>query len=141
MEGMEEPATKTSNTVVSGGVFWSCLVPIDLEIVQKLHTISANFVKYWGKPLLNIMRTREVDRDMGIGQAEAIYRCLECTGGPLLCRACLCKVHRCLPFHLIERWNGSFFEKQTLALAGFVLRLGHHGLPCVTVTANKPHSP
>ncbi|KAJ7292244.1 hypothetical protein C8J57DRAFT_1445287 [Mycena rebaudengoi] len=58
------------------------------------------------------------------GVAE--YRCKTCfSGGELLCRSCLLSEHRQLPFHQVERWDGSFFHHTTLKEAGLTVQLGH----------------
>ena len=47
------------------------------------------------------------------------------------------RAHRNLPFHWLEVWNGSFFERCDLADHGFVLYLGHHGSPCAHIPRNE----
>ncbi|KAJ6486562.1 hypothetical protein C8R47DRAFT_979565, partial [Mycena vitilis] len=61
------------------------------------------------------------------GSAE--YRCNDCLGGgELLCRSCLLLGHQQLPFHRIEHWTGTTFERQSLKDIGLRIQLGHwHG--------------
>lgn len=63
---------------------------------------------------------------------EATYRCIYCFANPQLCQGCIISTHTNCPFHLIERWNGDFFQPATLMDIGFTLHLGHAGLPCPT---------
>jgi hypothetical protein len=76
-------------------------------------------------------------------QRDGIWKCLDCTGRPTQCRFCCVKTHTCLPFHRVEKWNGSFFKPTWLWKAGVVIRLGHSGLPCPMATneteLNSPH--
>ncbi|KAF7306198.1 CxC2 domain-containing protein [Mycena indigotica] len=45
--------------------------------------------------------------------------------GALSCQACVLQAHHALPFHRIEQWNGSFFEKRQLKALGLRIQLGH----------------
>ena len=38
--------------------------------------------------------------------------------------------HKLLPFHRIQKWNGTYFAKTTLHDQGYILHLGHHGGMC-----------
>ncbi|KAJ3523525.1 hypothetical protein NM688_g8716 [Phlebia brevispora] len=106
-----------------------------------IHMVTENFVQKYAQPLLNEFCALEYDADLGkpcFGCFEkqgsnsqvAIYRCRECIAGPLLCAACMIEAHRWLPFHPIEKHNGTFFERLTLFDIGLVLFLGHRGMPC-----------
>ena len=61
---------------------------------------------------------------------DALYRCTECWDTGSFCASCLIEAHKHLWFHWIERWNGQFFVRYDMASIGFVIYLGHHGLPC-----------
>ncbi|THU93273.1 hypothetical protein K435DRAFT_670546, partial [Dendrothele bispora CBS 962.96] len=62
---------------------------------------------------------------------EIAYRCLDCLGGDLKCQDCCVKEHQSHPLHIIEKWNGVFFEEVSLKSLGLVVQLGHHhGSPC-----------
>ncbi|KAJ6575718.1 hypothetical protein DFH09DRAFT_1260865 [Mycena vulgaris] len=68
--------------------------------------------------------TYSICRDCAVGKAE--YRCRDCLGGgEMLCRGCTVKHHRQLPFHRIQRWNGSYFSRKTLKKLGLRIQLGH----------------
>ncbi|KAJ7442097.1 hypothetical protein B0H11DRAFT_1724840, partial [Mycena galericulata] len=60
---------------------------------------------------------------------NADHRCSDCLGGgELLCSRCILNGHRQLPFHKIQRWTGSIFERRTLKALGLRIQLGHwHG--------------
>ncbi|KAJ6448587.1 hypothetical protein C8R45DRAFT_1132896 [Mycena sanguinolenta] len=56
----------------------------------------------------------------------ADHRCVFCMGGgELLCPACIVSAHCQLPFHTIQRWTGSSFERRTLKDMGLQIQLGH----------------
>ncbi|KAI0037995.1 hypothetical protein FA95DRAFT_1506217, partial [Auriscalpium vulgare] len=57
-------------------------------------------------------------------------KCVDCTGGVLMCRACTVKAHISSPFHRLQRWTGSFFDKYSLREAGLRIQLGHDGHAC-----------
>ncbi|KAJ6548492.1 hypothetical protein B0H19DRAFT_952706, partial [Mycena capillaripes] len=59
-------------------------------------------------------------------KGAADHRCLNCLGGGrLLCRSCILSSHSELPFHKIEIWTGSSFERETLKKLGLCIQLGH----------------
>ncbi|KAJ3575541.1 hypothetical protein NP233_g1026 [Leucocoprinus birnbaumii] len=60
----------------------------------------------------------------------ALYRCSDCFHSEETCSDCILTQHRYLPFHRIQTWTGTHFENTTLATLGYVLHLGHEGLPC-----------
>ncbi|EJD38643.1 hypothetical protein AURDEDRAFT_41587, partial [Auricularia subglabra TFB-10046 SS5] len=43
-----------------------------------------------------------------------LYRCIDCFGSPVQCGHCFHKGHRLLPFHAVEKWNGSSFQELPL---------------------------
>lgn len=57
-------------------------------------------------------------------------QCLDCFGTPALCKVCMVKTHKCLPFHKIEIWKGNCFLPTQLMQIGYLLYLGHNGGPC-----------
>lgn len=61
---------------------------------------------------------------------QGLYRCRDCQHAQLQCKACLHSSHRNLPSHRVRRWNGRFFQDDSLKKAGCILDLGHDGLPC-----------
>lgn len=61
---------------------------------------------------------------------EAIYRCVDCFLPDLVCRACCVRRHRALPFHIIERWTGSYFIRTPLRELGLRIQLNHETMAC-----------
>lgn len=80
--------------------------------------------------------------------SPAIYQCKGCFGRELVCKDCIVKRHKLLPFHRIQvkcislnvelestdnnfsdcqQWNGSFFESVSLKSVGLVIQLNHRG--------------
>ncbi|KAF8202794.1 hypothetical protein K438DRAFT_1581032, partial [Mycena galopus ATCC 62051] len=58
--------------------------------------------------------------------AAADHRCTSClSGGELMCSACVVAAHRQMPFHRIEHWTGSLFERRSLKQMGLRIQLGH----------------
>lgn len=64
------------------------------------------------------------------GNSPAVYRCTECFQSEPSCSACMLRSHCWLPFHHVEKWNGSYFDKTTLDELGHTLFLGHNGHRC-----------
>ncbi|KAJ7780820.1 hypothetical protein DFH07DRAFT_950044 [Mycena maculata] len=60
---------------------------------------------------------------------SAVYRCMEClSGGGLVCKSCIVERHQRLPLHVVQHWNGGFFERKALKDLGLRIQLGHwHG--------------
>ena len=44
-------------------------------------------------------------------------------------------MHHRLPFHVVRKWNGHFFENTDLKDMGVVLHTGHQGSPCPNGTS------
>lgn len=61
---------------------------------------------------------------------EANWRCLDCFAGPGYCTECCRTSHSRDPFHRIERWTGTFYERSWLWKVGSVIHLGHQGDRC-----------
>ncbi|KXN84844.1 Transcription elongation factor SPT5 [Leucoagaricus sp. SymC.cos] len=59
-----------------------------------------------------------------------LYRCLECFYSIPVCRTCIKAQHINHPFHHIQRWTGTYFERSSLHALNFVIHLGHNGEPC-----------
>ncbi|KAI0755879.1 hypothetical protein BC629DRAFT_1273085, partial [Irpex lacteus] len=59
------------------------------------------------------------------------YRCKDCDGGGLLCKACMVRDHRVQGLHRIEMWKTTgFFKRTSLCELGLKLHLGHGGAKC-----------
>ena len=63
-------------------------------------------------------------------EADGSWRCLTCTGCPVLCLNCCHQSHRLQPFHRVQSWSGSFFQPAWLYQAGLKLYFGHGGARC-----------
>ncbi|TDL13597.1 hypothetical protein BD410DRAFT_735152, partial [Rickenella mellea] len=61
---------------------------------------------------------------------EPAFRCVDCLGTSMYCEGCLRERHKALPFHRIQRWTGTFFEKTSLYSIGLRVQLGHGGDTC-----------
>ncbi|KAF9555270.1 hypothetical protein CPC08DRAFT_766080 [Agrocybe pediades] len=57
----------------------------------------------------------------------SLFRCTDCDGMELFCRACVLNNHRRSALHRLEEWDLTlrFFVKTTLRNLGYVFRLGH----------------
>ena len=74
------------------------------------------------------------DNDNSCGTCQetgnVIYRCSDCFYTGLFCHDCCLKDHARHPFHWISQWNGQYFKPITLRDIGYVVYLGHGGIPC-----------
>jgi len=57
-------------------------------------------------------------------------RCLDCMGRSPVCRDCCLELHRRMPFHRIQAWNGEYWEAGDLDKLGLVIAMGHGGELC-----------
>ncbi|KAH9852416.1 hypothetical protein C2E23DRAFT_868595 [Lenzites betulinus] len=67
---------------------------------------------------------------------RAVARCHECGQKAPQCVDCIVKDHQHLPFHWIDHWNGTFFERVGLAELGHIIHLGHGNAPCPNLPTN-----
>ncbi|KAI6118046.1 hypothetical protein F5141DRAFT_1000067, partial [Pisolithus sp. B1] len=63
-------------------------------------------------------------------EAEGSVQCMSCAGVHAWCSPCTVKVHRNLPFHKVQRWNGAHYQPTSLMDLGFLWHIGHGGDPC-----------
>ncbi|KAG2140526.1 uncharacterized protein EDB93DRAFT_1241867 [Suillus bovinus] len=56
---------------------------------------------------------------------EPKYRCRDCFGMEMYCQHCTVECHQSSPLHVIEEWNGSFFQCTHLKSLGLCVQLGH----------------
>lgn len=61
------------------------------------------------------------------------WRCKDCHLRPLLCRSCCRRSHTNLPFHVLERWTGTFFQRAALWEVGLTLTIPHLDGICPTL--------
>jgi hypothetical protein len=82
--------------------------------------------------ILSVEALTDNEKCCGSCQAvdNAIYRCLDCFYTGLFCQDCCLKDHARHPFHRISQWNGHYFKPATLQDIGYIMHLGHGGLPC-----------
>lgn len=64
------------------------------------------------------------------GSSAAQYRCLQCFFAVPCCQQCIIASHIHNPFHHIQCWTGTHFERTSLGSLGFSLNLGHASLRC-----------
>ncbi|KIK18672.1 hypothetical protein PISMIDRAFT_50410, partial [Pisolithus microcarpus 441] len=62
--------------------------------------------------------------------------CMSCTGVHAWCGPCAVKAHRNLPFHKVQRWNGTHYQATSLMELGFLWHVGHGGVPCPRAQEN-----
>ncbi|KAI6099228.1 hypothetical protein EDD16DRAFT_1490163 [Pisolithus croceorrhizus] len=55
---------------------------------------------------------------------------MSCAGVHAWCGPCAVKVHRNLPFHKVQRWNGTHYQPTSLMDLCFLWHIGHGGDPC-----------
>ncbi|KAI6008944.1 hypothetical protein EDC04DRAFT_2610794 [Pisolithus marmoratus] len=105
---------------------------------SRRHTKSQNdFVREWlpwRAEYLNVISEGEQLAKAGIceqcEEAEGSVWCMSCTGVHAWCGPCAVKAHRNLPFHKVQRWNGTHYEPTSLMELGFLWHIGHGGDPC-----------
>ncbi|KAG8721660.1 hypothetical protein FRC08_011325 [Ceratobasidium sp. 394] len=66
------------------------------------------------------------------------YLCRTCVASSPCCKQCLLAGHSQSPSHFIRKWNGNFWESQSLAELGLVLSLRHEGRHCPLSDATVP---
>ncbi|KAI6008061.1 hypothetical protein EDC04DRAFT_2582223, partial [Pisolithus marmoratus] len=54
-------------------------------------------------------------------------QCMSCIGMHAWCGPCAVKAHRNLPFHKVQRWNGTHYQATSLMALGFSWHVGHGG--------------
>ncbi|KAI6160720.1 hypothetical protein EDD17DRAFT_1421617, partial [Pisolithus thermaeus] len=88
----------------------------------------------WRAEYLNIILEGEQQAKGGIceqcSEAEGSVWCMSCAGVHAWCGPCAVKVHRNLPFHKVQRWNGTHYQPTSLMDLGFLWHIGHGGDPC-----------
>ncbi|KAI6034671.1 hypothetical protein BKA83DRAFT_4461027 [Pisolithus microcarpus] len=94
----------------------------------------------WRTEYLNVILEGEQLAKGGICeqccQAEGSIRCMSCTGVHAWCGPCAVKAHRNLPFHKVQRWNGTHYQATSLMELGFLWHVGHGGVPCPQAQEN-----
>ncbi|KAJ7684861.1 hypothetical protein DFH06DRAFT_970627, partial [Mycena polygramma] len=81
-----------------------------------------------------------LDKCPGCKKEVPEFRCRDCHGNRLFCKACTMSRHRENPLHRIYRWNGVYFVKTPLSspALGMRVQLGHTDFShCATPEASK----
>ncbi|KAI6100513.1 hypothetical protein F5141DRAFT_1204836 [Pisolithus sp. B1] len=105
---------------------------------SRRHTKSQNdYIREWlpwRAEYLNIILEGEQLAKGGIcelcSEAEGSVQCMYCAGVHAWCSPCTIKVHRNLPFHKVQRWNGAHYQPTSLMDLGFLWHIGHGADPC-----------
>ncbi|KAK0493828.1 hypothetical protein EDD18DRAFT_1078111, partial [Armillaria luteobubalina] len=53
------------------------------------------------------------------------YQCITCWDRRLFCRLCIVMVHGCSPTHIVQHWNGEYFDRILLRKLGLSYQVGH----------------
>ncbi|KAK0500890.1 hypothetical protein EDD18DRAFT_1348323 [Armillaria luteobubalina] len=53
------------------------------------------------------------------------FRCITCRDARLFCRICIISLHTACPTHVIQSWNGNYFDKVPLRKLGMRYQVGH----------------
>ncbi|KAK7030523.1 CxC2 domain-containing protein [Favolaschia claudopus] len=61
----------------------------------------------------------------GCGVSPPRIRCLDCHSGLLYCGECCVRNHADNPLHIVEEWDGRFFQRTTLKTLGLTIWFGH----------------
>ncbi|KIN95435.1 hypothetical protein M404DRAFT_165956, partial [Pisolithus tinctorius Marx 270] len=56
--------------------------------------------------------------------------CMSCIGVHAWCGPCAVEAHQNLPFHKVQKWNGTHYQATSLMELGFLWHIGHGSLPC-----------
>ncbi|KAI6116658.1 hypothetical protein EDD16DRAFT_1520467 [Pisolithus croceorrhizus] len=139
------PRTKASSQHLNFSDFHDSLdIPdsdwndVDDAPQSRRHTKSQNdYIREWlpwKAEYLNIILEGEQLAKGGIceqcSEAEGSVWCMSCAGVHAWCSPCAVKVHRNLPFHKVQRWNGAHYQPTSLMDLGFLWHIGHGGDPC-----------
>ena len=63
-------------------------------------------------------------------QVTGQYRCKDCFRPHIWCDTCCITVHKYVPFHWIQLWNGKYFEKSDILDRRLILNLDHGTNDC-----------
>ncbi|KAG1820913.1 uncharacterized protein BJ212DRAFT_1550103 [Suillus subaureus] len=64
------------------------------------------------------------------GSVNLSFQCRECFGMEMHCKDCIPEYHCHLPLHIMEMWNGSFFEWVSLKTLGLHIQLSRNLHDC-----------
>ncbi|KAK0474993.1 hypothetical protein EDD18DRAFT_1367412 [Armillaria luteobubalina] len=115
---------------------------LHLRSSRKKRTIEQEPLHRWAKEIDSYLAKflhlegRSGPHACGSCGEEACFRCASCYNGPSFCQRCIVEAHRCMPFHRIEEWTGSFYTRVSLKKLGLIVQLGHP--PGETCTSPRP---
>ncbi|KAK0499952.1 hypothetical protein EDD18DRAFT_1348753 [Armillaria luteobubalina] len=61
----------------------------------------------------------------GCEDADFHFCCVTCRDGRLFCQNCIISLHEACPTHVIQHWNGKYFNKVPLRELGMRYQVGH----------------
>lgn len=144
-----DPSKKPSNSVVrasfllhSTGTLATHNMLTFVTVLKPPHVRSEIFLKQWAQPLLDSLRSLQAPHSSGLqcetcaAVASPLYRCRQCFCSPLQCQSCILSSHQHSPFHMLDRWDGHHFTRDTLGNLGLIIHLRHAGLGDECTTAN-----
>ncbi|KAF8169238.1 hypothetical protein BJ912DRAFT_862222 [Pholiota molesta] len=68
----------------------------------------------------------------------AVWRCVDCSLSQPVCRRCMRSLHVDNPFHVIQRWTGTYFRRAELWEVGTYILVRHHqGQPSLRISTNS----
>ncbi|KAK0470846.1 hypothetical protein IW261DRAFT_1553665 [Armillaria novae-zelandiae] len=62
---------------------------------------------------------------LGCEATDHCFRCITCRDGRLFCWGCIVSLHVACPTHVIQHWNGNYFDKIHLHDLGMRYQVGH----------------
>ena len=90
--------------------------------------------------LNRIIRQKAHGNDNGVCHScsvgRPVWRCEDCIDRWPICIYCCRNVHRKMPFHRVEKWNGHYYQRRALWQVGVKIYTGHNGQPCPTTIPN-----
>ena len=84
--------------------------------------------------------TLRQNRSTTLADLETRYRCQDCLHHPDLCVSCVKDLHVFAPAHILWKWDTSeriWAKVKITDVVGFVINLGHGGLPCRMGSTNQ----
>ncbi|KAK0501073.1 hypothetical protein EDD18DRAFT_1016875, partial [Armillaria luteobubalina] len=62
---------------------------------------------------------------IGCEETEFPFCCVTCRDGRMFCQICIVSLHDACPMHIIQCWNGNYFDKIPLRELGMRYQVGH----------------
>ena len=99
------------------------------EYLSRRHSILIELLRQESFPSRSICSTCQ--------QSAGMYRCRDCFGSSIWCGTCCVSTHVHLPFHRIQMWNGTFFERSDLLEQKHIINLCHYPDDCPSIPENQ----